>query len=163
MFVDFIYNTGVRFLESATDSNDFIGDGRVMPDANQLSGSVTQNSGLVWVAITCVSVKIKSSITEYDIPLVDRYCVTADVSQVIGVATWSGWGRVSSGAESKFISENVGMSENVGTVSDMSRSKSTGNGSASDSGEIWDWSDVGDSVAAVGMFNADVCCRPRLC
>lgn len=54
------YITGIRFLDFAISRIWVIGDRRFSPAANHVSSSAIQNSGSVCVAITCLSVIIKS-------------------------------------------------------------------------------------------------------
>ena len=69
MFVLAKYNTGVRFFSDATSLMLVIGDLICLPVANQNSSSHTQKSSSMCVAMTCLSVIIKSSWVSNDLPI----------------------------------------------------------------------------------------------
>lgn len=60
MFFSWRYNIGIRLCSVAAVCNALIGDGRVLPAANQFSSSATQKSESRWLAMACVCVKIMS-------------------------------------------------------------------------------------------------------
>ena len=62
------YNTGVTLCSFAMATTDAIGDGLVLPVANQLSGSVTQKSLSVCAIIACLSVIIISFVVVKSVP-----------------------------------------------------------------------------------------------
>ena len=112
-----------------------IGDGRVLPDANHVSGSATQKSGSLCVAIACVSVIIMSPSVVYGLPVAFRCVVSTLMSALYSEMCSAASGVGAGDGVSKFISVNIGagwydMSLNSG-MSDMSMSKSAGKGTVS--------------------------------
>lgn len=146
-----------------------IGDGWTRPAANQFSVSATQKSSSLCVIMACVSViTMLPSIENLRLFWV-RYSINVELSQVLSggdsdVPEYSG-GVSSLMSSSKFISVKVGIvlnsgiSISFGVLSDSSRSKSVGNGNASD---ICLLANSGCGIGVATELNADVCRRPTL-
>ena len=115
MFVSAKYNTGVTLCWDAIVFIVVIGDGFVLPVANQFSLSTTQKSESSCVAIACVFVTMMSSIISNSMFLLFKYSVIYDFV-------------VSGSFVSKLKSVNVGMvSESVCDSGSMSKSVGNGN------------------------------------
>lgn len=115
------YNTGVTLCSVATVVTALIGDGFVLPVANQLSGSVTQKSLSMCAMIANLSVNITSPSVVNSRPVVFRCWIISWFGVALG-------DKGVSGVLSKFMSAKTGIS---GNESSNDMSKSVGNGKSS--------------------------------
>ncbi len=155
MFCDARYRTGCLLCTAAVACIVVIGDGHVLPAANQFSLSVTQKSESSWVIITIVSVIIASwSIVNCWLWAVKKSMTAEFFSDDEGVFGASKLMSVNVG-----ISANVGVSLNVGASDSLGIgiSKSLGNGNAADM-----TSDCDVGASGVGALRRDGSMRPRL-
>lgn len=106
MFVDARYIAGVMLCSCAIAVTVFIGDGWLLPVANQLSSSGAQKSSSSCVMMACVSVITTLSMMVNATPWLFR----CSINLLLGVVFF-GVGS------SKFIDVNTGASGNVATSS----------------------------------------------
>lgn len=117
------YKIGVSPRSAAIVDTSLIGESICLPVANQYSSSHTQKSGVLCVAIACLSVMIISSMISNFFPIVFK-------CSMIGFSGSGAWVGVSSNV----MSENVGIDICVksgipkSVSSDDAMSKSVGNG-----------------------------------
>lgn len=151
MFVAPKYMTGVKLFVDANSWTVFIGDGIDFPVANQLSESATQNPLSMWLMIANFSVWIMLSISVYSMLFTSRCSLTMSLFGLVWLLA---------GVSSKFISENVGVSVNKGTLPNtgiespdgVSMSKSSGRGNVSVSK-----SSIG-GISAIAAFGVGMFC-----
>lgn len=105
--------------DCATETTVFIGDGRLLPVANQLSSSVTQKSGSLCAMMAWVGVIKTSSWMLNSVPWAVKYWANFSFGVDFGSSV--------SGV-SKLISVQVGALENISGVSSSVMSKSVGIG-----------------------------------